>query len=83
VFGRGEAFLPFDRNTYVVMASRQPLDREKLDAIASRDDPSSRTTLLPEPRLKEYLASGRALTLTDDFVPVDQLLANLFVERGN
>jgi hypothetical protein len=33
--------------------------------------------------MKEYLKSGRALTLTDDFVPVDQLLARLFVERGN
>jgi hypothetical protein len=29
------------------------------------------------------VTSGRALTLTDDFVPVDQLLARLFVERGN
>jgi len=30
-----------------------------------------------------YLKSGRALTLTDDFAPVDQLLARLFIERGN
>jgi hypothetical protein len=38
---------------------------------------------MPEARLTAYLASGRALTLTDDFAPVDQLLANLFVERGS
>jgi len=83
VFGRGDAFLPFDRNTYVIMASRQPLSRERFDAITSRTDPSSRTTPLSESRLSAYLTSGRALTLTDDFVPVDQLLARLFVERGN
>ena len=83
VFGRGESFRPFDRNTYVLMASKQPLDRERFDAITSRDDPYSRTTLLPDDRLKAYLVSGRAITLTDDFVPVDQLLARLFIERGN
>ena len=83
VFGRGGEFLPFDRNTYVVMASRQPLDRERLDAITARDEPSSRTTPLLDDMLKHYVSIGRALTLTDDFVPVDQLLANLFVERGN
>ena len=27
LFGRGAEFQPFDRNTYVLMASRQPLDR--------------------------------------------------------
>jgi spermidine synthase len=83
VFGRGVAFRPFDRNTYVVMASAQPIDREKFDAVTAVDDDVTRTTVLPEAKLKAYLASGRALTLTDEFVPVDQLLANLFIERGN
>ena len=83
VFGRGDRFAPFDRNTYVVMAGKQPLDRAAFDAIASRDEAAVRTTVLPEDRLNAYLVSGRAITLTDDFVPVDQLLASLFVERGN
>jgi spermidine synthase/flagellar biosynthesis protein FliQ len=83
MFGRGEAFLPFDRNTYVLMASRRPLDRERLDAITSQDEPSYRPIPLPEARMREYVTSGRALTLTDDFVPVDQLLAKLFIARGN
>lgn len=83
VFGKGDAFRPFDRNTYVLMASKQPLDRARFDAITSANDAFDRTTLLPEDRLQAYLTSGRAITLTDDFVPVDQLLARLFVERGN
>jgi spermidine synthase len=83
IFGRGEAFEPFDRNTYVLMASRAPVNRTALDAITARDDPSVRTTALSVERMNAYLTSGRAITLTDDFVPVDQLLARLFVERGN
>jgi spermidine synthase len=83
MFGRGDAFMPFDRNTYVLMASLQPLDRERFDAVTAQDDPSTRPTMLPDARMDAYLTSGRAITLTDDFVPVDQLLANLFIERGN
>jgi spermidine synthase len=81
ILARGEAFLPFDRNTYVVFASRQPLDRARLQAATS-PDALARTTPLPEARLEAYLRSGRALVLTDDFAPVDQLLAPLFVERA-
>ena len=83
IFGRGQAFAPFDRNTYVLMASRAPLNRAALDAITARDEPSFRTTPLSVDRFNAYITSGRAITLTDDFVPVDQLLARLFVERGN
>jgi spermidine synthase len=82
VFGRGTAFQPFDRNTYVLMASRQSLDRE-FEALAAAQSDLDRTTPLDEERLNAYLRSGRALTLTDDFAPVDQLLARLFIERGN
>jgi spermidine synthase len=82
VFARTERLLPFDRNTYVLMASRQPLDRAKLDAVSSAENPSVRTTPMPDARLEGYLKTGRALTLTDDFAPVDQLLARLFLERG-
>lgn len=82
IFGRGTTFQPFDRNTYVLMASRQPLDRE-FESVAATQREDDRTTPLDEQRLQAYLHSGRALTLTDDFAPVDQLLARLFIERGN
>ncbi len=82
IFARGEGLLPFDRNTYVLMAGRQPLDRARLEAVTSAEVASSRTTTMPDARLNGYLKSGRALTLTDDFAPVDQLLASLFIERG-
>ena len=58
-------------------------------AVARENSPSqptiSRTIAALEAHLGVRLLnrSSRALTLTDDFVPVDQLLARLFVERGN
>jgi spermidine synthase len=82
IFARGEAALPFDRNTYVVLASRLPLDRARLAAATATQEAYLATRPLPPERLAAYLASGRALVLTDDFAPVDQLLAALFVERG-
>jgi spermidine synthase len=83
IFGRGNEFLPFDRNTYVLMASRRPLDRAAFETATTATSVVERTTPLDEARLDRYLTSGRALTLTDDFAPVDQLLARLFIERGN
>jgi hypothetical protein len=65
------------------MASSQPLNRAAFDGITSTEGIVDRTTSLDEDRLNAYLKSGRALTLTDDFAPVDQLLASLFIERGN
>jgi spermidine synthase len=53
--------------TFVVGASKQPLPR-----IA--------TTLTPE-QLNAFLAEHDATTLTDDHVPVDQLLAPVFRQR--
>jgi spermidine synthase len=82
ILARSENLLPFDRNTYVILAGRHPLDRARLNAVTSTES-YERTVPMPEARLAAYLRSGRALTLTDDFAPVDQLLANLFVERGS
>ena len=33
-------------------------------------------------KLEEFIASGRAFILTDEFAPVDNLLAKVFEERG-
>jgi hypothetical protein len=37
---------------------------------------------MDEQMLREYLESGRRIVLTDDYGPVDNLVARLFVERG-
>jgi spermidine synthase len=53
--------------TFVVAASKQPL-------------PRTQTTLTPQ-QLGAFLAQGNPTTLTDDHVPVDQLLAPVFRQR--
>lgn len=83
ILARGADAQPFDRNTYVLLAGRAPLDRAQLAAATAAEPDHARPLPLPAERLDAYLRSGRALTLTDDFAPVDQLLAALFVERGN
>ncbi|MHB1004988.1 MAG: fused MFS/spermidine synthase [Chloroflexota bacterium] len=81
LLAQGEAWNINSSNTYIVLASRQPFDYAKFAAtVAPGGQPLTR--LLPPDRLAAYLQSGRALTLTDDFVPVDQLVAPLFVDRG-
>jgi spermidine synthase len=62
--------------TYVVAASAEPLDAARLD------NPGNRVRVVPDARVAEWLAAGRSLVLTDDYVPVDNLMAPMFAERG-
>jgi len=39
--------------------------------------------IVPDARVAEWLAAGRSLVLTDDYVPVDNLMAPMFAERGD
>ncbi len=59
------------RTTWVVVASQAPLE---LDHITSPGAP------LPQDELEAYLAMEPPLILTDDYVPVDNLLAPVFVD---
>ena len=57
------------RTTFVIVASKQPVDLAHL--------PPSERPIAPE-ELDEYLAMGEPIILTDDYVPVDNLLAPVF-----
>ena len=54
------------RSTFVVLASRQPLP---LEGLQGRFEPLTRE------RLRAYLAAKPYVLLTDDYVPVDNLMA--------
>jgi len=68
-------------STYVIVATSQPLDMERFFAVqrAAGNNPS--THFLPTERLAAYLQDNPVL-LTDDYAPVDNMIAPLFVERG-
>jgi len=57
------------RTTFVIVASKQPVDLSHLP-VSERP--------LPQEELDEYLALGKPIILTDDYVPVDNLLAPVF-----
>jgi spermidine synthase len=71
------------QNTLIVVASREGLDAETFDAkMTELRGEAVSTKIMPEEELTEYLANGTDLVLTDDYAPVDQLMARLFDERG-
>jgi spermidine synthase len=82
LLGLGEAWRSPAASTYVVVGAKQPLDLDGLRRVATRDGQRMESAVLPPADLEAYLASGRQIVLTDDYVPVDQLLAWLFEERG-
>jgi len=59
------------RTTFVVVASKQPL---QLDHLTVTEAP------LPAEYLESYLSLEAPLILTDDYVPVDNLLAPVFAD---
>lgn len=69
-----------DRYTYVVVGSMRPLEQEAIEE-ANRDfgrEPTLR--FMPRGAFDQWLNGRRALLLTDDYVPVDNLLAPLYLE---
>jgi len=70
-------------NTYILLATDEPFDYQAfVQANAALGNQGVTTRMLPESDMEAYMKGGRAIVLTDDFVPVDQLVAPLFVERG-
>ncbi len=63
--------------TYVLAASPAPLDLAALNGAAPR------VQVVPPARVAAWLADGPPLVLTDDYAPVDNLMAPIFAERGH
>ncbi len=72
------------QNTLIVVASELPLDPQKFNETVKQmnDGKEPDTKIMPEAELAEYMKQGTDLVLTDDYAPVDQLIAILFDERG-
>ena len=76
------------RETFVVVASKTPLD---LDTLGGRDDDpkffSNDRLVEPKPyspkNMDELEVRSRGIVLTDDFAPVENLLAPVAATRGD
>lgn len=71
------------RNTFVVLGMFVPLDEErwhKINTYVSSDGKNLKHLdyLVPTPEIEQFLKEKRVVFLTDNYVPVDNLLAPVF-----
>lgn len=88
VFGKGNVYLltlssDYDHlgiSTHVVVASKKPLNmNDFVNFIKSKGEMTSH--VMPQDKLQKYLSERYSVILTDDYVPVDNLIAPIFEER--
>jgi spermidine synthase len=71
------------RTTFVLIASQVPLDLAAFKTLDAGDgDPLLARRLLSEDELQALLAEGRTVMLTDQYAPVDQMLAPVFRDEA-
>jgi spermidine synthase len=75
-----------DRQTFVIVAAQQILpigdDAPALGETTLSIPDSLRSAFLSQAEWQDYLSRGEVIILTDDFVPVDNLLAPVFSDSG-
>jgi len=90
VFGRGNVHLltlssdyeHIGISTHVVVASCQRLDmNDFITALKGKGEKEIISHVMPEDQLQQYLTERHSVILTDDYVPVDNLIAPIFEER--
>ncbi len=90
VFGKGHVHLitltsdvdSIGISTCVVVASPEPLDINDFVRTIKRKKKGEMTSyVMPQDRLQQYLKERYSVILTDDYVPVDNLIAPIFEER--
>jgi len=78
---RDDAYWDSDRRyTYVVVGSLAPLDVTALQEINLRAGRVPVAQLMPGEAFQAWQASKGSIVLTDDYVPVENLLAPLYLE---
>jgi spermidine synthase len=69
-------------STYIVVASPKKIDMAGFEKVVKESDQgSSHLRVFPDYLLREYLKTPGVVVLTDDYVPVDNLIAPIFEER--
>ena len=69
------------RGTYVVAAAAQPIEFERFGAYPDPTAVPPTTHVMEQSAMQAWLNTGPQEILTDDHVPVDTMLAPLFLER--
>jgi spermidine synthase len=89
VFGKGNIHLmtlssDYEKigiSTCVVVASAKKLDMDDFVRTMKERGGEMTSHVMPQDQLQEYLKERPSIVLTDDYVPVDNLIAPIFEER--
>ncbi len=89
VFGKGKVHLvtltsDYDHigiSTCVIVASPKKLDMEDFVRTIQKGKGKTTSHVMPQEELQKYLKERYSVILTDDYVPVDNLIAPIFEER--
>ncbi len=89
VFGKGHVHLitltsDYDRigiSTCVIVASLKRLDMDDFIKVIKKGKVEMTSHVMPQEMLQKYLRERYSVVLTDDYVPVDNLIAPIFEER--
>ena len=68
-------------STCVVVASAKTLDMDDFVRTVKERGGEMTSHVMPQDQLQEYLKERPSIVLTDDYVPVDNLIAPIFEER--
>jgi len=89
-FGKGNVHLVFHKPDYenagistcIILASKQPLNMADFVAFTrGQKGAGMMSNVVPPERLQQYLTERPSMLLTDDYVPVDNMIAPIFEER--
>src|SRR5262249_47817821 len=78
----GPAWESGGANVWVIAGSQDGLDVDRLRTQLGADGSDVRCTVMPPELLDQYIEQGPQIVLTDEYAPVDNLIAILFRSRG-
>jgi len=83
VLADGDTWSSNQPSTYVVAAGREAVAPERLARAAGQGPNGSiATRIMPGDQMHQWLDDAHAPVLTDDYAPVDNLIAPIFADRG-
>lgn len=83
VLSEGETWQSASPSTYVVAAGDRAVAPEELARAHGQEaNGGFATRIMPGDQMRQWLDGAHAPVLTDDYAPVDNLIAPIFAERG-
>ncbi len=78
----GSDFKNLKISTFIAIATNGPVNMRDFDAwVKEKLGPEAKSVLLSDDLMEKFLARPRSIVITDEYAPVDNLIAPVFEER--